>query len=112
MSFDWRTDDILRMPMDAEVEPLATERDGGMCFGLKVDGDVCVVVRFLQHPPWLGKFLECLSERAFPALTVQDWLVVLDIAPAIFFATLNVLLQGGFVLPPERRFARSYRLPG
>lgn len=104
MSFDWRTDDILRMAPGAEVEHLATEQDGSGCFSLKVRGEVCAVIRFIQNPPWLARFLRHLSEGALPALTVQDWLAVLNIAPATFFATLNVLLQCGFVLRPQRRF--------
>jgi hypothetical protein len=110
MSFDWRTDDILRMPANAEVEDWATERNSGECFSLKVDGDVRAVLSFVPAPPWLPKFLKFLPEKAFPTLTVQDWIAVLDVAPAPFFATLNVLLQGGVILQPNRRSARSYRM--
>ncbi len=102
MSFDWQADDILRVPSNAEVEYSVTEQDGAERFSLVKDGDVCAVVRFMQNPPWLARFLRCLSEAGFPPLTIQDWLAVLGIAPAAFFATLNVLLQSGFIVRPQR----------
>lgn len=107
MGFEWKADDILRMPADAVVEYLVIDQAGGECFSLVVDGEVCAVIRFTQNPPWLANFLSCLSQTGFPALTVQDWLAVMGIAPPAFFATLKVLLQCGFILQPQREMARS-----
>lgn len=112
MSFNWQAGDILRMPENSTFEHSATEKDGGECFSLFVEGNICAVIRFGQRQPWLASFIDYLSKDAFPSLTLQDWMTILGIQPATFLGTLNVLLRSGFVRQPEREIVQSRCVQG
>jgi asparagine synthase (glutamine-hydrolysing) len=72
--------------------------DQGNQYMLVVDGKVCAQIGVASHP-WLGRFLERLGNQAEAAISLEDWIDELEVAPKEFCDTLNSLYQFGFVLP-------------
>lgn len=109
MSFEWRSDDLVRLPADQDVGHWTTVEEDGAGAVFVVSGNVCAEIRFAQVPSWLPKFMKSLSDRHFPTLTVQDWLVVLGTSSATLLETLGLLLECGFVERPYRAYPGSRR---